>query len=257
MRRIRHWAALAAVVAFLAFLLIPSEVLASKVAPTLRVRHASDPALVELGAGGGQFFQRYLTPGVVAKKGASSLAPVLRTIAGKDTAGAGTGGARTLTVPAAFSDSLHLGGVARNIQVLVYSGTASQIKAGNIIITGTDLLGAALVDTLAITEDTVLHTQTSKCFYSVTTVLFPVQDNAAVRLYVGRGYAFGLPATTASLLRWWKNGVPQAVVAADSCSVSKTAIYKNYWKFAWHSTATIDILGFIPPYQGWTAATKW
>ena len=256
MRRI-HWAGLAAIIAVLVLILLPAELLASTAAPGLRIVRSTQPSKVVIDRGGGQVFQRYLTPGVVATYTGGALTPVLRTIAGKDTAGASTAG-RTLTVPTAFSDSLHLGGVARSIQVSVYSATAAQIAAGNLIVTGTDVTGAALIDTLAITADTVLHTQTPKCFYTVTTIVFPAQDNAAVRLYVGRGYAFGLPATTCTLLRWWKNGVPQALIATDSLNMNATAICKNYWKFAWTTGGgTIDVLAFIPPYQGYTDKTAW
>ena len=257
MRRIQHWAGLAPLVTFLMVALLPTETSASTVAPGLRIVRSPNPSTVELGPGGGQIFQRYITPGVVATYTTGALTPVLRTIAGKDTAGASTAG-RTLTVPTAFSDSLHLGNVARNIQVSVYSGTAAQIAPGNLIITGTSVTGAALIDTLVITADTVLHTQTTKCFWSVSTIVFPAQDNAAVRLYVGRGYAFGMPATTCTILRWWKNGVPQALIAVDSIGVNKTAICKNFWKFCWQAGGgTIDVLAFVPPYQGWTATTKW
>jgi hypothetical protein len=248
---------LAAVITILVIALLPAETLASTAATGLRIVRSNQPSKVVIDRGGGQILMRYINPGVAGKRTSTAMSPVLRTIAGKDTAGAGTS-ARTFTVPAAFSDSLHLGSVPRNLQVFVYSGTAAHIAAGNIIVTGTDAAGAAVIDTIAITADTVLHGQGTKCFWTVTTILLPAQDNVSVRLYVARGFAFGLPATTSSLLRWFKNGIPQAIVVADSLSINTSVIAKNYWKSKWAvGTGTIDALVFIPPYQGWTTTTKW
>lgn len=228
-------------------------------ASTSKVRITKNPDMqsYQMDAGGCWVVRRYLTPGVVSVHAANALSPALRVITGKDSIGAGTG-ARSLTPPAAFSDSLHLGGVARNLQILVYAAIASQIKAGNIIITGTDLIGAALKDTVAITEDTALRTQLGKCFYTVSNITFPAQDNVAVRFYVGRGYAFGLPATTASLMRWYKNGLIQAAVIPDSCGVHPLQIAKNFWKTKWQAgTGNIDALIFVSPYTGWTGTNPW
>jgi len=257
MRITHRWAVLGATLALLLVPLLAGEVFASSAVPGLRIIRSTDMSTVELGPGGGQILQRYLLPGVVANHGSNALTPVLRTIAGKDTAGAGTS-ARTLTVPAAFSDSLHKGGVARNLQFLVYCSTANHVKGGTLIITGTNALGAALIDSVTITDNTVLHTQTTKCFWSVTTILFPAMDNVAVRLYVGRGYAFGSPATTCTPLRIFRNGIPLALVAADSIAIHARDLYRNYWKYSWHTGAsTLDVLYFVPQYQGYAAKTKW
>jgi hypothetical protein len=80
-------------------------------------------------------------------------------------------------------------------------GTASDIAAGNVTITGTNVEGKIISETFAITVDTAGTTTGTKAFKTVTSIAIPQQDGAAATFAVGTSTKIGLNhrlATTAS-----------------------------------------------------------
>lgn len=81
--------------------------------------------------------------------------------------------------------------VARNLTVTVAAGTAADIAAGNITVTGTNSEGATITETFAVTADTAGTLTGNKAFKSVTSASVPQQDGASVTVAIGTGAKFG------------------------------------------------------------------
>lgn len=81
--------------------------------------------------------------------------------------------------------------VARNITVTT-GGTTADCAAGNITVTGTNILGAVISEAIAITANQAGTSSGAKAFASVTSVSIPVQDGAGCTYAVGVGDVLGL-----------------------------------------------------------------
>lgn len=82
---------------------------------------------------------------------------------------------------------------ARNITATA-GGVAGDIKAIQVVVTGTDMAGATITETLpAFTVDTAGTVVGSKAFASVTEVVIPAHDGNGATTSIGVGQKLGLP----------------------------------------------------------------
>lgn len=83
--------------------------------------------------------------------------------------------------------------VPRNITATA-GGTATDIKAIQVIIAGTDFNGDAITETLpAFTENTAGSVTGSKAFKTVTSITIPAHDGNGATTAIGWGDKYGLP----------------------------------------------------------------
>jgi len=87
--------------------------------------------------------------------------------------------------------------VPRNLTVTA-GGTAGDIAAGNVTITGTNVEGKVITEDFAITVDTAGTITGNKAFKTVTSILIPQQDGAAATYAIGVGSKIGLNHRLAS-----------------------------------------------------------
>lgn len=225
---------------------------------------------IDINAGGGFYHMRVndmpirpiITSGVCVPK-------IPLAIGTTDTVGFSATVARTITFSSASMDSLLKGsGIgARQVKVTWYSGTASDLAAGTITLTGKNILGETITEDFTITDNTVGSGLSTYAYSSLTSLVIPVADVArsTCSVSVGRGAGIGLPFTNvlkSPVIMSWKNGSDFTVPIADSVSTSATDISSCMIKpvVAANEAVSIrdyDFLLYIPPYQGTTAKTRW
>ncbi len=71
-------------------------------------------------------------------------------------------------------------------------GTTADVAAGNYVITGTDIRGNVITDTLVFSANDTLKQVSVKAFKTVTNVLLPIQDGAGATFSVGVEDGLGL-----------------------------------------------------------------
>lgn len=121
--------------------------------------------------------------------------------------------------------------VARNITVTVAATTAGDVAAGNIVVAGTDLSGAAISENFAITADTPATVTGSLAFKSVTSITVPVQDGASVTVDAGWGKKFGLPyklpANSLILLKLFDGSTDSGTVTVSTSRLAANVLAIN------------------------------
>ncbi|MCK9569607.1 hypothetical protein M0R72_11760 [Candidatus Pacearchaeota archaeon] len=111
---------------------------------------------------------------------------------------------------------------------LTLGGTAGDIKACNITITGVDAAGDALTENIAITADTAGVYDGAKAFKTVSSVSIPAQDGAGVTVKVGVNEKLGLADKLAfnsvlfTTLNGAKEGTAPTVATSSSVLASNT-----------------------------------
>ena len=111
---------------------------------------------------------------------------------------ASTGGVMTAAAPGTgagldVTTGLTNPAVPRNITATA-GGTAGDIAAVQVTITGTDYAGNVISETLtAFTVDTAGTVTGAKCFKTVTRVQCPAMDGGGATVAIGWGVKFGLP----------------------------------------------------------------
>lgn len=225
---------------------------------------------IEMTAGGGFYFLRVndmpirpiITAGVCVPK-------IPLAVGTTDTVGFSATVAKTITFNSASTDSLLKGsGInARQVKVTWYSGTASDLAAGTITLTGKDINGDTVSETFTITDNTVGSGVSTYAYSKLTSLVIPVADTArsTCTVSVGRAAGIGLPFTNvlkSPVIMSWKNGSDFTVPIADSIATSATDISVCMIKpvVATNEAVAIrdyDFLLFVPPYQGTTAKTAW
>lgn len=122
--------------------------------------------------------------------------------------------------------------VPRNITATA-GGTAGDIKAIQVVITGVNVWGQAITETLpAFTVNTAGTVVGSKAFYRVTGATIPAHDGTGATTSIGTGAKLGLPTTlsrntvVAAYLNGVKEGTPPTV-AFDSDEVEKNTVTLN------------------------------
>lgn len=122
--------------------------------------------------------------------------------------------------------------VPRNITATA-GGTATDIKAIQVTIAGTDRDGNAISETLpAFTVDTAGTVVGSKAFATVTSITIPAHDGTGATTAIGTGAKLGLGRrlNRDTTLRAYLNGVKEATaptVAADATNLSGNLVTLN------------------------------
>lgn len=112
--------------------------------------------------------------------------------------------------------------VCRNITATT-AGTAGDIKAVQVTVTGTDINGAAISEDLPIfTVDTATTVTGSKAFATVTSYSVPAMDGTGATVAVGTGAKLGLPDTLSrdTIVHAFFNGVREATRPTVAFSAS-------------------------------------
>jgi len=120
---------------------------------------------------------------------------------------------------------------ARQITMLP-GGTTTDVKAGDYVITGTNIRGEVITDTLVFADNATVAQTSVKAFKTVTSIVYPVQDGTAATFAVGINDALGLDRamTGNEVLRATIDGVIETTlptVTFDSTDVSKNTVDSN------------------------------
>lgn len=117
--------------------------------------------------------------------------------------------------------------VPRNVTATA-GGTAGDIKAVQVTVTGTNVEGAVISETLPVfTVDTAGTVVGSKAFATVTSYSVPAMDGTGATVAIGTGSKLGMPTRLArnSVLAAHLNGTKEGV--APTVVVSSTAVESN------------------------------
>lgn len=120
--------------------------------------------------------------------------------------------------------------VPRNITATA-GGTNTDIKAIQVVVTGTDMEDAVISETLpAFTVDTAGTVVGSKAFKTVTSILIPAHDGTGATTAIGTGAKLGLPVRLPgrdTVLRSFLGGVRESTAAtatADATNISGNTV---------------------------------
>ena len=80
---------------------------------------------------------------------------------------------------------------ARNVTITP-GGTTTDVAAGNIVVTGTNIFGETITESIAIAANASSAVTGASAFATITSVLFPIQDGAAATFTIGTGSKLGL-----------------------------------------------------------------
>lgn len=119
--------------------------------------------------------------------------------------------------------------VPRNVTA-TSGGTAGDIKAVQVTVTGTDLEGNTITETLPVfTVDSATTVVGSKAFRAVTSYSVPAMDGTGATVAIGVGSKLGLPTrlavntVKAAYLNGTKEGTPPTVAVSSTDIASNTA----------------------------------
>lgn len=122
--------------------------------------------------------------------------------------------------------------VPRNITA-TSGGTAADIGAIQVTVTGVNVWGQAISETLPVfTANSATTVVGSKAFYRVTGVTIPAHDGTGATTSIGTGAKLGLPTTLSrnTVVAAYLNGVKEGTaptVAFDSDEVEKNTVTLN------------------------------
>ena len=113
--------------------------------------------------------------------------------------------------------------VPRNL-VVTPTGTAADVKAGDVVIVGTDIWGNVITENFTLTVNALTAATGSKAFATITSVTIPAQDGADVAIDIGSGVKLGLgrPYAVAPVYVAGRNnsaaegGAPTIAIDADA-----------------------------------------
>lgn len=139
------------------------------------------------------------------------------------TATLGSGGPQVISTAITNPD------VPRNVTATA-GGTATDIKAVQVTVTGTNIAGEVISETLPVfTVDTAGTVTGSKAFASVTSYSVPAMDGTGATVAIGVGAKLGLPhrlsqnSVVAAYLNSTKEGTAPTVAVSASAVESNTA----------------------------------
>lgn len=116
--------------------------------------------------------------------------------------------------------------VCRALAILP-AGTTADVKAGNVVVSGTNIYGKTITENFAFLDNASTVTNGAKAFCTVTSVVFPIQDGTAAIFDVGTQDKLGVRkcAANAGALAWSIfNGAfetTRGVFTADADEVEK------------------------------------
>lgn len=154
------------------------------------------------------------TPGSPAAASATALHAALAVL--------GSGGPQVVTTSITNPD------VPRNVTATA-GGTAGDIKAVQVTVTGTNIVGDTITETLPVfTVDTAGTVTGSKAFATVTSYSVPAMDGTGATVSIGTGSKIGLPAklsrnsVIAAFLGGTKEGTAPTVTVSSTLYSSNT-----------------------------------
>jgi len=112
----------------------------------------------------------------------------------------------------------------RNVTITSGGTAASNIAAGTIVITGTDINGDPITEDAAVTADTALTFVGTKAFKTVTSILFPAMAGTSATFKAGWGDKYGLPYMLAAkppAIGWVNYVQEDPTLAIDSDELEK------------------------------------
>jgi hypothetical protein len=120
---------------------------------------------------------------------------------------------------------------ARNI-IITPAGTTASVKAANIVITGTNIRGEVITESILMTENGTSPVAGVKAFKTVTGISIPAQDGSGATFDFGVGDVLGLDRCMAGdeVLALTADGVYEATrptVVYDADEVEKNTINPN------------------------------
>ena len=80
----------------------------------------------------------------------------------------------------------------RNITIAI-GGTTGDVKAGDIVVYGTNIAGKEISETFTLTDDDTAVDAGTKAFKTVTSIVIPAQEGAGATFTFGFGELMGLP----------------------------------------------------------------
>lgn len=120
---------------------------------------------------------------------------------------------------------------ARKVSVTP-GGTTADVAAGSYVLTGTDIRGKVITDTLTFSANDTLKQVSVKAFKTVTNLSAPIQDGAGATFSIGIEDALGLKRcmSEAAVLDAYIDGVREttaATITFDATDVSKNTVDPN------------------------------
>ena len=117
----------------------------------------------------------------------------------------------------------------RNITVTP-GGTTGDVKAGKVIITGTNIAGKVITEEFEFSDDASAAKVGAKAFKTVTSIYIPAQDGTSASFTIGFGELIGLPVMLSAAPLCWllDDGV---VATAPSFTVDGDELEKNTFDF--------------------------
>lgn len=112
-------------------------------------------------------------------------------------------------------------------------GTTADVPAGDVTITGLDIYGNTITDTITFAANASTVGYTTKAFASLTSVVFPIQDGAAATYNIGTGPSLGLGRVFTgkpTVLQAKANGTVEGTaptVTGDADEIAKNVISFN------------------------------
>lgn len=135
------------------------------------------------------------------------------------------------TATTTFTTGITNPDVPRNLSVTIANGTANNVAAGNITVTGTNVEGKVITEDFAITDNTPATVVGNKAFKTVTSVLVPQQDGTGGTVAVNTGSKLGinmrnLATSVIKVLTRSATGV-EALEDASASALSSTLVESN------------------------------
>jgi len=116
------------------------------------------------------------------------------------------------------------------VLVVTPGGTTADVAAGNVVITGTNIHGEAITDTLAFLANASTATTGTKAFKTVSSIVFPAEDSPYGATWtVGITDKLGLKhclAQAGDVIQTVFNGTREATQA--TCNADVDEVEKNY-----------------------------
>lgn len=98
----------------------------------------------------------------------------------------------SMTTAQTITDGISNPPYPRNITIAI-DGTTGDVKAGDIVVYGTNIAGKEISETFTLTDDDTAVDAGTKAFKTVTSIVIPAQDGTGATFTFGFGELMGLP----------------------------------------------------------------
>jgi hypothetical protein len=126
-------------------------------------------------------------------------------------------------------------------------GTTADVAAGSYVITGTNIRGEALTQTLTFSANDTLKQVTTKAFKTVTSVVAPIQDGAGATFSIGVEEVLGLDRgmSEAAVVDGYVDGVRETTAATVTFSTTDISLNTVDFNTGLANTKVFTVL-FVP-----------